>query len=266
MTAKEKLILELKNNPLFKDIEIDDKNVLKASFYEEKINICKHCKGLDNCFNEAKGMMPLFDGKELTYTSCKFKKLENKLKLVNANFASNYLKDAKLSEFNLTTKERIKCKEFAEKFILDNKKDIGLYLYGSFGTGKTYYLSALANELALNDISSIIVFMPDLSRDLKNAMFDNSLEKKVWELKKVPVLMLDDFGGEMMTSWLRDEIIAPIIQYRMVNHLPIFITSNLDYDGLHKKMLDTKDDYDNLKAARIIERIKKMTKRCRFSE
>ena len=108
--------------------------------------------------------------------------------------------------------------------------------------------------------------MPDLSRDLKNAMHENSLEEKVNALKNVDVLMLDDLGGEMMSSWLRDEIIAPIIQFRLVNKLPIFITSNLDYPKLREHFSQTRDDLDNLKANRILERIKTMTKRVLFND
>ena len=108
--------------------------------------------------------------------------------------------------------------------------------------------------------------MPDLSRNLKHAMSENQLEDRVNMLKNVDVLMLDDLGGEMITSWLRDEIIAPIIQYRMLNNKPIYITSNLDYALLKEQFASTKDDINSIKSNRILERIKQMTKRVCFDE
>ena len=157
---------------------------------------------------------------------------------------------------------REKILEYAKNVVEGEKKNKkGLYMYGNFGSGKTYFLSALANDLAQKDIKSIVVFMPDLSRNLKNAINENSLESRVNLLKEVDVLMLDDLGGEMISSWLRDEIIAPVIQYRMLHDKPIYITSNLDYEKLRDHFASTKDDLDNIKANRILERIKQMTKR-----
>ena len=46
----------------------------------------------------------------------------------------------------------------------------------------------------------------------------------------------------------------------------MFITSNLDYNKLREHLSQTRDDLDNLKANRILERIKAMTKRVVFNE
>ena len=50
------------------------------------------------------------------------------------------------------------------------------------------------------------------------------------------------------------------------NNLPIFITSNLDYPGLRNHFSQTRDDLDEIKSNRILERIMKMTKRVCFQE
>jgi primosomal protein DnaI len=46
-------------------------------------------------------------------------------------------------------------------------------------------------------------------------------------LKSIDVLMIDDVGSEKMTDWLRDEIIGPIVNYRLMEGKPIFMSSNL---------------------------------------
>jgi primosomal protein DnaI len=264
-SSTEKLITEFKKHPLLKGIELTKDNIRNACFYVFEKENCANCKGLNECKNSTVGIESFFDGKEITYKSCRYLMGERRRGNVNHSFASNYLADANFKNFDISTEARAKVLQYGLNF-LENPKNNGLYIYGNFCTGKTYFLSALANELAQKDVSTIIVFMPDLSRDLKNAMHENSLEEKVNALKNVDVLMLDDLGGEMMSSWLRDEIIAPIIQFRLVNKLPIFITSNLDYPKLVDHFEQTRDDLDTLKSSRIISRIKSMTKRVLFND
>ena len=262
MSAAEKLIKLYENEPLLKGITLTTKNIKDAVFYVDELSNCKKCKGIEHCKNKITGIKPTFDGENIQYEACCYRLIEERKSNVDTTFASNYIKDATLENFDASNPVRVKMLSYAQK-VLENGKKIpdGLYIYGNFGTGKTYFLSALANELAQKNIKSIIVFMPDLSRNLKNAMAENLLENRVNLLKNVDVLMLDDLGGEMISSWLRDEIIAPIIQYRMLNNKPIFITSNLDYNLLGEHFSSTKDDINNIKSYRILERIKQMTKR-----
>lgn len=252
------------NDPRLKGIKVTPYNEIKLANFLEELDNCKKCKGLDFCKNSAIGTKPFISDNEIVYAPCAYMKEEMALANVNSSSASNYYKYASFEDFATTSEARQKAKEYALKF--DYKKDKGLYLCGRFSTGKTYFLSALANKLALDSISSVVVFMPDLSRDFKTSMNENNLEKRVDELKNVDVLMLDDLGGEMMSSWLRDEILAPIIQYRMLNNLPVFITSNMNYDQLEKHFKQTKEDIDSLKSQRLMERIKKMTKRVILDE
>lgn len=267
MSATEKLIKLYENEPLLKNIQLTSKNIKEAVFYVDELSNCKKCKGLECCKNKILGIKPAFDGETLTYTPCDYKLIEERTFNVDTTFASNYVKDACFDNFDTSTPTRTKLLSFAQKISNNTKKThTGLYIYGQYGTGKTYFLSALANELAQQNVKSIIVFMPDLSRNLKNAMAENLLESRVNLLKNVDVLMFDDLGGEMVSSWLRDEIIAPVIQYRMLNNKPIYITSNLDYNLLREHFSTTKDDVDNIKSNRILERIKQMTKRVCLDE
>ena len=267
MSAAEKLIKLYQNEPLLKGITLTTKNIKDAVFYVDELSNCKKCKGIAHCKNKLTGIKPTFDGENIAYEACEYMIVEERKNNVDTTFASNYIKDATLESFDISNPVRTKLLDYAQKVVQSGKKlPSGLYIYGNFGTGKTYFLSALANELAQKDIKSIIVFMPDLSRNLKNAMAENLLENRVNLLKNVDVLMLDDLGGEMISSWLRDEIIAPIIQYRMLNNKPIYITSNLDYNLLGEHFSSTKDDINNIKSYRILERIKQMTKRVCMDE
>ena len=92
---------------------------------------------------------------------------------------------------------------------------------------------------------------------LKLAQFEWLAQK----LKKNPVLMLDDIGGEGTSVWVRDEILGPILQYRLLDHKPTFFSSNysrkkLVQDHFAKFSRET----DNLNATRIGIRIAELTK------
>lgn len=47
--------------------------------------------------------------------------------------------------------------------------------------------------------------------------------KKSTDLKMQTVLILDDIGAEFLSSWFRDEILGAILQYRMMERLPVFL-------------------------------------------
>lgn len=69
--------------------------------------------------------------------------------------------------------------------------------------------------------------------------------------------MLDDFGAETMSNWVRDEVLGAILQYRMAEQLPTFFTSNLGFNELTQHLaLTQRGERDVVKAARIMERIK----------
>ena len=103
----------------------------------------------------------------------------------------------------------------------------------------------------------MIVYVPELFRELKSSIGDSTLNEKLEAIKKEPILMLDDIGAESMSSWVRDEILGPILQFRMLDNLPTFFTSNYDFQGLeHHLTYSQRGEEEKLKARRVMERIK----------
>lgn len=232
-------------------------------------NNCKNCKSILECKNRIEGYayLPKVKNDELIfkYKSCKFKKKldeeTNYLNNINVIGSSIYLKDAKMKDIYTNDKNRFKAITWIKNFITDyanNQHLKGLYLYGNFGCGKTYFLSAMLNELAKKGYKSSIIFWPEFLRNLK-ASFQNDYNEKYEIIKRTPILLIDDIGSEVMTSWGRDEIFCPLVQYRMEHKLPTFFTSNLNLEQLKEHFSVTKDGIDMLKAGRIIERIKQLT-------
>ena len=169
--------------------------------------------------------------------------------------------DASLINIYKDDKSRLPIIKYFKEFIDNynsNEKPKGLYLTGSFGSGKTYMISALFNEFAKKGIKSALIYYPEFLRSLKSS-FQTNYNDKFNYIKKVPLLLLDDIGAENCSNWSRDEVLGPILQYRMESHLPTFFTSNLSLEELETSLAMTNSNADKVKARRIIERIKQLT-------
>lgn len=252
---------------------IDSKILMKYTSNLEdaanEYNNCMHCHNILGCKNKITGYayLPKVDGKILRfdYVACrKTQKInkENKfMKNVYAYEIPEEIKKAKISDIYIEYKERFNTITYLNDFIKNYGKDKnlkGLYLHGNFGCGKTYLISATFNELAKKGYRSAIIFWPEFLRDLKTS-FQTDFKEKYEKIKKVPLLLIDDIGAENTTSWGRDEILCPLLQYRMEEKLVTFFTSNLDIKSLEEHFAVAKDGIQELKAKRLIERVKQLT-------
>lgn len=87
---------------------------------------------------------------------------------------------AKLKDIYMNNRERLDVAMAADQIctaITNDEKVKGLYLYGPFGTGKSFILGAIANQLKSQKISSTIVYLPEFIRTLKGGFKDGSFEK-----------------------------------------------------------------------------------------
>jgi primosomal protein DnaI len=198
------------------------------------------------------------NGITYSYIRCKYS-LKEKYKdnVTNFDLPKN-IKNASMKNVYKDDKPRIelikKMKEFKDSY-LKGENPKGLYIYGSFGSGKSYLTAALFNDLAEKNIKSVIVHVPELIRSIKDS-FDKDYSDIFDEVMTTPLLLLDDIGAEYLTTWSRDEVIEPILQYRMDEGLPTFFTSNYSIDDIENHFTI---NGDKMKARRIIERIKQLT-------
>ena len=240
----------------------------EASF---EINNCFNCSSLLSCKNSVKGfcLTPKVINNSLSfsYQKCSYQEENEKVNkylnniyyyevptvLKTASFKNIYKDDAKRLEIIK------KIKAFYDNYKKGNSVK-GIYLNGNFGSGKSYLIGALFNELAKLDYQSAIIYFPEFLRSLK-ASFNSSIEyqERFEYIKKVPLLLIDDIGAEKLTDWARDEILGSILQYRMDFNLPTFFTSNLTINELENHLQITNGVTDKVKARRIIERIKYLT-------
>lgn len=253
--------------------EMVDISLPKLYEYINQATSCCGCGNTKSCTNLLKGYVPTLyitrNVIDISYVPCEQKMREDERREVANMISSMHMpKDvlkATIKDLSINTSSRIKIANLAAEFVAEYKltgelPKKGFYIYGEFGVGKSFVLGAIANELASLKVRSVVVFVPEFLREMKNAIGDNTLNEKIDYVKKAPVLMLDDIGAETMSSWTRDEILGTILHYRMSEELPTFITSNFEYNGLENHLKQSqKGDNEPMKAARIMERIKAVT-------
>jgi DNA replication protein DnaC len=80
-----------------------------------------------------------------------------------------------------------------------------IILLGATGTGKSYIAQALANKAMLQGESALYLRVPRLMQLLSTARGDDEYIKLLERLKKIKVLILDDFGvSPLKASEARD--------------------------------------------------------------
>ncbi len=268
------------NNPTFNKIvtklKLPDTYLMKYTTKLEttanELDNCKKCKNLNNCKNSYQGYVYypelLNDNLVFDYIPCKYKKEQEERDKYKENIylydMPKEIKEASMKNIDLDNPDRFEIIKWLKKFIdtYDKNKDSkGIYLTGNFGSGKTYLISACLNELAKNNHKIAIIYYPEFLRSLKESFGDSEEYNNRFKfIKNIELLLIDDIGAETMTEWSRDEVLGTILQYRMQEGLTTFFTSNLTINELEEHFSISSKGVEKVKAKRIIERIKYLTK------
>lgn len=176
-------------------------------------------------------------------------------KLTFANFDLSLYRDEPIkSGLFIGTTERAlaqaalkACRDFVDRY---RQNPDGIYLFGSYGVGKTHLAAAIANEL-LGKEGLLFIHWENLLTSIK-ATWDGGGQKEeelLDTLYRIPVLIIDDFAAEREDSgsatkeWVRSRI-GSILHQRMTYLRPTVITSNFNLNELK-----------DIVGARIVERI-----------
>lgn len=129
-----------------------------------------------------------------------------------------------------SSKPSVDLRRYVEKWEQMKEKNIGLLLMGSYGTGKTFYASAIANEVRkLGDY----VLIGTLSKLIQSMNEDYGRDKADWEhkIKTYPLMVIDDLGVERDTDYSYEQI-ENIIDLRYRSHMPVIVTTNISKEDL----------------------------------
>lgn len=144
--------------------------------------------------------------------------------------------------YKLSVDEELKRRIYSVAQWITDKEETGLLLYGNVGSGKTTLMNALINLFSTKKIyhhGMSIGFKRLDSVELyqlykfKYPDFD--------EIKKCPMLAIDDFGIEPVYINVFGTDISPIselLYHRYQNRLTTIITTNLAVDEIRKRYGD----------------------------
>ncbi|MCS7460218.1 primosomal protein DnaI [Paenibacillus doosanensis] len=281
--AEEK-IRQILTDPLIQKLRVKypvlDDHTLKINMnrlyqYVSEHKTCSECPGLDKCPNDFAGHYTMLNvetsgGEPRLYdykVSCKKFIAQQSQEVVRSRIRSFYVDERALSQGYSSMEifdkdpDREEAVDRLISYILQTKQEglqkQGLYLAGSFGTGKTFLMCYMLHELAKSGYTGAIVYMPDFAEDLK-AMFQDPMKLKetIDALKETDLLVFDDIGAENLNPWLRDHVMGAILNYRM-NRKPTFFTSNHDLTALEQHFSFTsKEGDEEFKGRRIMDRIR----------
>ena len=120
--------------------------------------------------------------------------------------------------------------EFAQSFAAHPSDWIAFS--GTYGCGKTHLAAAIANERIRAAEPALFVVVPDLLDHLRATFNPNSptpYDKRFDEVRKAPLLVLDDLGTQSATPWAEEKLYQ-LFNYRYNARLPTIITMAKDVD------------------------------------
>ncbi len=128
-----------------------------------------------------------------------------------------------------------------------------LILQGGYGCGKTHLAAAIANEAASLGIPALFITVPDLLDQLRYGYSDpdETFEQRFEEIRRAPLLILDDFGTQNVTGWAEEKLFQ-IVNHRYTVKLPLVITTNLQLDDIEPRIRSRLQDPDLVSRAHIV--------------
>lgn len=135
------------------------------------------------------------------------------------------------------------AKKYAGRFQDMYKKNQGLLLYGSVGTGKSFTAACIGNYLLDNAKPVIMTSFVKILQDI----WENDREAEyITILNSASLLIVDDLGTERETDYALEKVYN-IIDSRVRANKPMIITSNLELND----MMECED----IRKKRIYDRI-----------
>lgn len=118
-----------------------------------------------------------------------------------------------------------------------------LVLTGGYGCGKTHLAAAIAHYRRQQGESVLFVFVTDLLDYLRSTFQSesNSTYQVIDRVKRVGLLILDDFSEPADTAWTREKLYQ-VLNYRYLTKLPTVITSGIEPELLEPRIWSRMND------------------------
>lgn len=142
--------------------------------------------------------------------------------MANWNFLNDDRRNAKLSDA---------MKNYVKNFTEFRKEGKGLLLFGTVGTGKTYFAACIANALIDTGFTVVMTNFTRILNQLQDLKTDK--QKYIDGFNRYSLMIIDDLGVERSTEFAQEQVFN-IIDSRYRAGLPFIITTNLTSDEIKK--------------------------------
>ncbi len=245
--------------------QLTDDEVIKVLEVEEEMSWCKNCNGFycRKIRNVNYYKTVTYDAKtgKLKINSSYCQRLTQskyKLSKIPAAYIDKTFEDYQIDKDNES------AVKMAKKLL--ERPDMGVYLFGDVGTGKTLLAAIMAQELIRRGREVIFATVPTVSARIRSTFNQKELrgEKKVSEeeivekLYTVPTLILDDIGMEKPTRFVCSTL-CNIFNERYNARLQTIMTSNYSLEELENIFNNPIDSREKtFDGTRIYDRCKQM--------
>lgn len=244
-----------------------DRNLSLLNRYAREKDGCAKCRGLTQCTHTLRGQTTQLTADETGIFETRFVPCRYQQEKLEAIAHRKYFTISHMSEneYAISLQQIAKTLSSegavyvaAYRAMLTSLEGNGAcYLYGPPGTGKSTLLMAAANALAKRKVRVAFVRVPLLMNQIKENFDDEDFRRDTLNrLRHVDVLFLDDLGSEMATAWTRDEILFPLLDYRMNARKKTYFASNVEPGDLKERYTMQSDKYGEVASGRLVDRIR----------
>lgn len=280
---KQQLAYQMKRQPLVQNFLQDngldeswvDQYPYRFSQWIEQLSRCQNCAGLNQCRQKQTGEVL-----DLTYNGflmlqvrpCRYEKqrqqMQKHLSAYRINDLPPVLYPVSITDIDIDHEEpayALTVAKVTQALMQPDKR--GLYLFGQPGVGKTYLAACACNYIARQGKRVAFIHVPTMASRMKGLLNDKeSFDDELYQMKTADFAVFDDIGAESVTSWLRDELLLPVLNERMDRQKATWFTSNESFVSLENHYAyNQKSEKEELKAVRIMERIRTLAKEMKIT-
>jgi DNA replication protein DnaC len=137
-----------------------------------------------------------------------------------------------------------KARAYVENWDEFKAHNIGLLLFGSVGTGKTFFAGCIANALIDRCVPVLMTSLPRILNAL-SGKYDMDRNEYINSLNRYDLLIIDDIGSERSTDYALEQIFT-VIDARYRSGRPMIITTNLGLGDMKMADIDKARIYDRI--------------------
>lgn len=225
---------------------------LKTEIEEEKAKLNLQIKNLQEKIDkflqtnniDKKNLIPQYDCKICKDTgiyngkicSCLLNELNKKIS--NMSSSQTEFKSFELQNKNIMDVNDIKASDWLKMWCsrYPNITKLNINIIGGAGSGKTFLLECVANEMINNN--AIVCYKTAFELNELARLYHIGKSYEFGDCINADILLIDDLGTEPILKNVTKEYLYNLINVRQVNNRPTFITTNLSLDNILERYDD----------------------------